>query len=129
MARRTNFMWTFEALVPLKLRTRTLGRVSVEPGQLVTWPDKAVRQLLEKIPEKIRVIEGTPRQHPSIQPGMTVQYRIPVRITSPTKYEWAWHQGTVEIVDEDQHLVLVTPLDEKQTWRWVSLTYVKAEAS
>ena len=122
-------MWTFEALVPLKLRTRTLGRVSVEPGQLVTWPDKAVRQLLEKIPEKIRVIEGTPPQQPSIYPGMTVHYRIPVRITSPTNYEWEWHQGRVEIIDEDQHLVLVTPVDEEAPWRWVSLTYVKAEKS
>jgi hypothetical protein len=129
MGRRVKLMSTFEALVPLKLRTRTLGCVSVEPGQRVTWPDEAVRQLLEKIPEKIRLIEGTPRQHPSIHPGMTVQYRIPVRITSPTKYEWAWHQGTVEIVDEDQHLALVTPIDEEEPWRWVSLTYVKVKAS
>ena len=122
-------MLTFEALVPLTLRTRTLGRVFVAPGQRVTWPDGAVQQLLDKIPEKIRVIEGAPCQKPSIHPGMTVQYRIPVRITSPTNYAWEWRQGTVEIVDEDQHLVLVTPVDEEAPWRWVSLTYVKAETS
>jgi len=62
----------------------------------------------------------------TVQPGMTVQYRIPVRITSPTKYEWEWHQGTVEMVDEDQHLVLVLPRDEEEPWRWVSLTYVQS---
>ena len=61
----------------------------------------------------------------AIQPGVTVRYRIPV-ITSPTKYKWAWHQGAVEIIDENQHLVLVTPVDEEEPWRWVSLTYVQA---
>ena len=117
-------MLTFEALVPLKLRTRTLGRLSVEPGQRVTWPDKAVRQLLEKIPEKIRVIEGTPRQQPSIQPGMPVQYRIPVKITSPTKHEWAWHRGTIEQVDEDWQRVFIIPDTEKGPQQWVAMCYV-----
>jgi hypothetical protein len=72
---------------------------------------------------------GVQARKAAIQPGMTVRYRIPVRITSPTQYVWTWHQGTVEIVDEDQQLVLVTPVDEEEPWRWVSLTYVKAEAS
>jgi len=60
----------------------------------------------------------------AIQPGMTVQYRIPVRITSPTKYEWAWHQGTIELVDEDWQMVLVIPKMEEQPWRWVAMCYV-----
>ena len=117
-------MLTFEALVPLKLRTRTLGRLSVEPGQRVTWPNEAVQQLLEKIPEKIRVIERAPGQQPSIYPGLKVHYRIPVRITSPTKYEWEWHQGTIELVDEDWQMVLVIPKTEEQPWRWVAMCYV-----
>ena len=68
-------MSTFEALVPLKLRTRTLGRVSVEPGQRVTWPDKAVQQLAEKIPEKIRVIGEEPTQ---LRPGVWVEFFSPL---------------------------------------------------
>ena len=60
----------------------------------------------------------------AVQPGMTVQYRIPVRITSPTKYEWAWHQGTIELVDEDWQMVLVIPKTEEQPWRWVAMCYV-----
>lgn len=120
-------MLTFEALTPLKLRTRTLGRVSVEPGQRVTWPDAAVHQLLEKAPERIRVIENNHPLQPAVSPGMKVQYRIPVKITSPTKYEWEWHQGRVEMVDEDRQMVLVLPETEDQPWRWVAMCYVRKE--
>jgi len=60
----------------------------------------------------------------SFKPGMRVQYRIPVRITSPTKYEWEWHSGTIEMVDEDWQMVLVIPETEGQPWRWVAMRYV-----
>ncbi len=51
---------TFEALAPLRLKTRTLGSVALQPGQRVTWPDEAVRQLLERVPQKIKVIYENP---------------------------------------------------------------------
>ena len=61
----------------------------------------------------------------TVQPGMTVQYRIPVRITSPTTYEWEWHQGKIEMIDEGQQLALVIPLDEGYPWRWVAICYIE----
>jgi len=64
----------------------------------------------------------------SIQPGATVQYRIP-RIQSPTNHEWEWHRGTIELVDEDWQMVLIIPETEQEPWRWVAPCYVKAEAS
>jgi len=60
----------------------------------------------------------------SFTPGTTVHYRIPVKITSPTKYEWEWHQGTIELVDEDWQMVLVIPETKDQPWRWVAMCYV-----
>jgi hypothetical protein len=57
--------------------------------------------------------------------GSTIQYRIPVRITSPTKYEWAWHRGTIELVDEDWQMILVLPETEEQPWRWIAAVYVQ----
>ena len=63
----------------------------------------------------------------AVQPRMTVHYPIPVKITSPTKYEWEWHCGTIERVDEDWQMVRVIPETEEQPWRWVARCYVSKE--
>ena len=62
------------------------------------------------------------------KPGTTIQYRIP-RIGSPTNYDWEWHRGRIELVDEDWQMVLVIPETEQEPWRWVSLVYVQAAES
>ena len=77
-------------------------------------------------------VEPQPKRRSSqstVQPGMTVQYRIPVRITSPTKYEWEWHCGTIELVDEDWQMVLIIPETEGQPWRWVAMYYIQHATS
>lgn len=60
----------------------------------------------------------------AVQPGMTVQYRIPV-IKSPTNYEWEWHRGKIELVDERRQMVLVIPEREQEPWLWVAMIYIK----
>ena len=62
----------------------------------------------------------------SFTPGSTIQYRIP-RIVSPVNYEWEWHRGRIELVDEDWQMVLVIPETEEQPWRWIWKGYIKAE--
>ena len=62
----------------------------------------------------------------SPKPGMTIRYRIPV-IQSPTDYEWEWHEGSIELVDEDWQMVLVIPETEGQPWRWVARCYIQKE--
>jgi hypothetical protein len=61
-------MVTFEALRPLQLKTRSEGVISIASGQQLTWPDEAVQFLLERAPEKIRVVEEKPRLPPA--PGL-----------------------------------------------------------
>ena len=78
--------------------------------------------------ESVASRSKAPSKQSSFQPGMTVQYRIPV-ITSPTNYIWEEHSGKIELVDEDWQMVLVIPETEDQPWRWVSLTYVQAAKS
>ncbi|GJL66733.1 MAG: hypothetical protein NPIRA05_17040 [Nitrospirales bacterium] len=108
-------MLTFEALAPLRLRTRTLGRVSVEPGQRLTWPDEAVQQLLEKIPEKIRVIvEGI-----ELQPGMWIQFHSPLFGDCTAQVE-AVEVGQVWI---GRHSVLKQPQPVKIPVAWVQGVY------
>ena len=64
----------FEALKPLEITTRSLGRVALETGERHTWPDEAVKMLLEKFPEKIRVIQ----EQPQIHPGVWVEFSSPI---------------------------------------------------
>ena len=67
-------MITFEALSPLQLKTRSGGVVSMESGQRLTWPDEAVQFLLEKVPEKVRVVEEKPR----LPPGAWIEFLSPL---------------------------------------------------
>jgi len=57
----------------LEIETKSLGHVSLKPGQRLTWPDEAVKLLLAKVPEKVRVIED-PGQ---IRPGVWVEFFSP----------------------------------------------------
>ena len=66
-------MVTFEALSPLQLKTQSEGVVSLEAGQRLTWPDDAVQFLLERAPEKIRVVEDRPK----LRPGVWIEFFSP----------------------------------------------------
>jgi hypothetical protein len=68
-------MLTFEALSALRLTTNTLGSVALAPGERLTWPDEAVKQLVEKIPEKIRVIGDEP---PQLHLGVWIEFLSPI---------------------------------------------------
>ena len=109
----------FEAIYPLRLTTKTLGTVTLKPGERRNWPDEAVRLLLEKMPQKIRIIENPE----SFQIGRRIRYRIP--IGEATSYEWEWHQGRIELIDERWNMALVIPETERELWRWVSMIYIK----
>ena len=50
----------FEALESIHLTTRSLGEVSLSPGDRLDWPDLAVRMLLSHYPESIRVMPSDP---------------------------------------------------------------------
>lgn len=111
---------TIEAIQPLKIKTKTLGSVTLNPGERLTWPDEAVRLLLEKVPQKIKVIE----EQPDLHAGVRVRYCVP-QIESAVHYIWEWYEGTVEMIDHKHHLVLVIPKKELEPWRWVAMTYIK----
>ena len=113
-------MLTFEALAPLKLRTKSLGAIVLEPGQRVTWPEKAVRQLLQKAPEKIRVVEDFP-----VRCGQQVKFKQPVNIQDATNYSWQECEGKVEIIDHKSHLVLIISEEDNIPWLWVNLAFVR----
>ena len=65
---------TFETLVPLRLKTKTLGVISLKTGQQVTLPDEAVRQLIKKVPQKIKVL----KEKPTLQPGIWCEWLSPL---------------------------------------------------
>ena len=77
----------------------------------------------EPAPPKLKAVSRVV----AVQPGMTVHYPIPVKITSPTNYDWEWHCGTIELVDEDWQRIRVIPETEEQPWRWVPRCYVSKE--
>jgi len=58
----------------LKIETKSLGHVSLKPGQRLTWPDEAVKLLLAKVPEKVRVIDDSVQ----IRPGAWVEFYSPL---------------------------------------------------
>ena len=64
----------FEAIEPLRITTRTLGILSLSPGQCMDLPDKAVLQLLKQMPERIRVIDESLNP----QPGLWVTFNSPL---------------------------------------------------
>lgn len=108
-------MLTFEALRPLRLNTRTRGKISLQPGERLTWPDEAVKQLLEKIPDRIRVVvEGTP-----IQPGMWIQFFSPL-FGDVTAQVLSLEVGGVWIT---QHSVLRQPEPVKIPVAWIQGVY------
>jgi hypothetical protein len=111
---------TFEVLQPLKLKTKTWGSVAFEPGQRVTWPEKAVRLLLQKAPKKIRVVEDFP-----VRCGQRVRYRIPINIRNATDYSWKECEGVVEMIDHQSHLALIIPEAGDVPWLWVNMDYVQ----
>ena len=47
----------FEALEAITLSTKTRGTFSLKPGDRLDWPDEDVRKVLERCPEKFKVIE------------------------------------------------------------------------
>ncbi len=101
----------FEALKPLEITTRSLGRIALETGERHTWPDEAVRMLLEKFPEKIRVIKEQP--HGPFRVGQQVVYRIPV-VQHATSYSWESHTGTIEAIDIHNERLTILPKSENQ---------------
>ena len=111
---------TFEVLQPLRLKTKTWGSIAFEPGQRVTWPEKAVRLLLQKAPEKIRVVENFP-----VRCGQRVRYRIPTNIKSATNYSWKECEGVMEMIDHKSHLALIIPEGKDVPRLWVALTYIQ----
>lgn len=120
-------MLTFEALRPLRLNTKTRGTFSLQPGERVTWPDEAVKQLLARIPERIRlVLESESEKPPPFQIGQAVTYRIPDPQTKSIYPAWQEHSGTVLQVDAFREMVLIEPTTEPGTsWRWVARCYVQ----
>lgn len=79
------------------------------------------QRILLKCEGKVRLADDSP-----LHIGQTVTYQVPVNIKAPKVYPWEEHTGVIEIIDEAHHLALILPKDEAYTWRWVSLTYVKA---
>ena len=59
-------MLTFEAVRPVRLNTKTLGVVRLEPGERLTWPTPVVECLLARIPERIRLVEAPAQLHPGV---------------------------------------------------------------
>jgi len=57
---------TFEAVTPVRFNTKNKGVVKLEPGQRLTWPTPAVESLLARIPERIRLVEGSAQLHPGV---------------------------------------------------------------
>jgi len=66
-------MLTFEAVRPVRLNTKTYGVVRLEPGERLTWPAPVVENLLARIPERIRLVEGPAQLHP----GVWVEFKSP----------------------------------------------------
>ena len=123
---RRNWPLIFEALKPLEITTRSLGRIALETGERHTWPDEAVRMLLEKFPEKIRVIQEQP--HGQFRVGQQVAYRIPV-VQHATSYSWESHTGTIDAIDIHNERLTILPESEAQPWRIVSWCYCQPKAS
>lgn len=63
-----------------------------------------------------------------LKPGTFVRYKIP-RILTPIRYEWEWHEGTVDLINEETCRVLVIPDTEEGPWRWVSTCYVQSKGN
>ena len=108
-----------EALQPLKITTKTLGAVSMNVGDRLTWPDKAVEMLLEKFPDKLKVVGAN---HKGFYVGQTVRYRIPI-VQSATRYSWDWHIGIVQAIDHHHKRVTIIPETEDQPWRIMAWEY------
>ncbi|MDR4495114.1 MAG: hypothetical protein R3B74_11960 [Nitrospirales bacterium] len=61
-------------------------------------------------------------------PGLVVGYRIPI-VKNPVDYDWEWHEGTVDLIDEAAQQVLIIPDAEEEPWRWVSTCYVQPKGN
>jgi len=66
---------TFEALVPLTLKTKTKGILELQTGERMDVPARVISQLQEQIPEKIRVIWDEPEQ---LRSGVWVEFFSPL---------------------------------------------------
>ncbi len=102
-------------MVSRKTHTKPSGLVSEQSNQ-------------DNFVEIVEASQGSEESKPMslIHPGATIQYRIP-RIVSPANYDWEWHSGKIERVDERWQMVLVIPATESEPWLWVSMTYIKTE--
>ncbi len=66
---------TFEALVPLMLKTKTKGILELKVGERMDVPPKVILQLQKQIPDKIRVIGDEPKQ---LHPGVWIEFHSPL---------------------------------------------------
>ncbi len=113
----------FEAIEPIRITTKTLGNVSLSPGDRLDWPDQAVQMLLAQYPGSVRTVSPGPPFHP----GMSVTYQIPVNIQSPTQYSWQTHTGTIRAIDPIRQMILIVPESGADLpWVWIAGCYVKA---
>ena len=80
-----------EALAPLHIKTKTRGVLKLTPGQSMELPDRAVGQLLQQVPEKIRVIRAT---H-SPGPGVWIEFDSPLFGTCTAKVKVMTIRGLV----------------------------------
>ena len=66
---------TFEALVPLTLKTKTKGILELQAGERMEVPPRVISQLQEQIPEKIRVLGDEPTH---LHPGVWIEFFSPL---------------------------------------------------
>ncbi|MDR4485376.1 MAG: hypothetical protein R3B95_19620 [Nitrospirales bacterium] len=113
----------FEAVEPIRIVTKTLGSVSLSPGDRLDWPDPAVKMLLAQYPASVRLVHDLP-----FQVGDQVTYKIPMIERVPHAYIWTEHHGTILAVNDFSEMVLIQPEDESgMPWRWLWWGYAKLE--
>ena len=65
----------FEAVIPLRLKTKTRGILELKAGERMEVPASVIAQLHQRLPGKIRVIEEEP---PSLRPGVRIEFFSPL---------------------------------------------------
>lgn len=99
-----------------------LGELETEASEKIPLSRRALLEDRNLQPDDPRD-RGVP-----FMPGLVVRYRIPI-VKNPVDYDWEWHEGTVNLINEAAQQVLIIPDTEEEPWRWVSTCYVQLKGN
>ena len=113
LIRRGISLLIFEAVESLRITTKTRGVLLLTPGQRMELPDEAVRQLMEKVPRKIRIVE----ESLSPEPGYWVSFRSPLFGPCVAKIREVLTEGLVitdhSVIGTQEGMTIPTPWIER----------------